>query len=127
MLQTLKADITTDASGDATVELKPGINTNPTGFLHALKYTPGTIATGADLTITGKDSGIPILTVTNAGTSNVWYYPRALPNEVADASAGSSGTEWIPIHDEPVQVVVAQGGATKAGSIEMFLLIKSPY
>jgi hypothetical protein len=127
MLQTLKADITTDASGDATVELKPGINRNPTGLILALKYTPGTIVTGADLTITGKDSGIPILTVTNAGTSNVWYYPRALPNEVADASAGSSGTEWIPVNDEPVQVVVEQGGATKAGSIEVILLTQSPY
>jgi len=127
MLQTISVDITTDGSGAATVELKPGLNRNPTGLIVSFKYTPGTIVTGADLTITGKDSGIPILTVTNAGASNVWWYPRALANEVADAAAASSGSEWIPIDDEPVQVVVAQGGATKAGSIEVTLLTQAPY
>ena len=125
MLVTVKTDIVTDASGDATVYLANGKTIN--GLLMSMKYIPGSIATGADLTITGETTGRPILTVTDAGTSNVFYYPRALLNEVADASAGISGTEIIPIVNERIKVVVAQGGNGGAGSIEATLLVDSPY
>lgn len=127
MFSSASADIVTDDSGDATVYLAHGVSRKPNGFLVMLKYTPGTLATGADLTITGETSGIPILTVTNAGTSNVFYYPRALNNEVADAAAGSAGTEFIPIKDERIKVVIAQGGNAGAGSIEAYLMTHSPY
>lgn len=127
MFSSAKADIVTDASGDATVYLSHGLNRKPNGFLVALKYTPGTLDTGADLTITGEDSGIPIMTKANAGTSNVFYYPRALVNQVADGAAGASGTERIPIRDERIKVVVAQGGNATAGSIEAILQVNSPY
>lgn len=127
MFSSVKADIVTDASGDATVYLSHGINRNPNGFLIVLKYTPGTLDTGADLTITGETSGIPVITVTNAGTSNVFYYPRALLNQVADAAAASSGSELIPIKDERIKVVVAQGGNAGAGSIEAILMVNPPY
>jgi len=88
MFSSAKADIVTDASGNATVYIAPSINRGLNGFLVCLKYTPGTIATGADLTITGETSGIPIMTKADAGTSNVFYYPRALLNAVADGAAG---------------------------------------
>ena len=127
MFSSAKAEIVTDASGDATVYLTHGTNRPPNGFLVVLKYTPGTLATGADLTITGETSGIPILTKSNAGTSNVFYYPRALLNEVADGSAGSAGSEFIPIKDERIKVVVAQGGNAGAGSIEAILINNPPY
>jgi len=127
MFSSAKADIVTDASGNATVYLSHGLNRKPNGFLIALKYTPGTLDTGADLTITGEDSGIPIMIKTNAGTSTVFYYPRALINQVADGAAGASGTERIPIRDERIKVVVAQGGNAGAGSIEAILQVNSPY
>ena len=127
MFSSAIADIVTDASGNATVYLTHGINRKPNGFLVALKYTPGTLATGADLTITGEDSGIPILTQADAGTSNVFYYPRALNNAVADGAAGTVATEFIPIKDERIKVVVAQGGNAGAGSIEAILMNQSPY
>lgn len=127
MFSSVKADIVTDASGDATVYLQHSLNRNPNGFLVCLKYTPGTLDTGADLTITGESSGIPIITVTNAGTSNVFYYPRALNNAVANAAAGSAGTEFIPIKDERIKVVVAQGGNVASGSIEAILMTHAPY
>ena len=127
MLEKMKASIVTDASGNATVYLPPDVNNKPNGLLMAIKYTPGDIDTGADLTITGEDSGTPILTVTNAGTSNVFYYPRALLNDVADAAQGSGGTEIIPICKERIKVVVANGRDTKTGSIEAILLTDSPY
>jgi hypothetical protein len=92
-----------------------------------LIYTPGTIDTGADLTITCEDSGIPILTVTNAGTVKKFYYPRARLNEVADASEATSGSELIPLRDERIKVVVAQGGNAASGSIEAVYLVDFSY
>lgn len=127
MFSSVSAEIVTDASGDATVYLSPGINRKPNGFLVVIKYTPGTIATGADLTITGESSGIPILTKADAGTSPVFYYPRALNNAVADGAAGSAGSELIPIKDERIKVVVAQGGNGGVGSIEAILITHPPY
>jgi hypothetical protein len=128
MFSSAKADIVTDGSGNATVYLSHGENRKLNGFLVALKYTPGTIDTGATLTITGETSGIPIITKTSAGTSNVFYYPRALANEVASPGATVAGTtERIPIKDERIKVVVSLGTATKAGSIEAILQVNSPY
>lgn len=127
MFSSARAEIVTDASGNATVYLTHSINRKPNGFLVALKYTPGTIETGATLTITGESSGIPILTKANAGTSNVFYYPRALNNAVADGAEGSAGTEVIPIKDERIKVVVSSGGNAKTGSIEAILITHPPY
>lgn len=127
MIVSVKSAIVTDASGAATVYLEHGINRKPSGLLLVLLYTPGTLETGTDLTITGETSGIPILTVTNVGTSAKFYYPRALMNDVADGAAGISGTEIIPIRDERIKVVVAQGGNAKTGAIEALLLADSPY
>lgn len=127
MFSSPKADIVTDASGNATVYLAHGLNRKPNGFLVCLKYTPGTIATGADLTITGEDSGIPIMTKANAGTSTVFYYPRALLNAVADGAESTNPSEFIPIKDERIKVVIAQGGSGGIGSIEAILATNSPY
>lgn len=127
MFASAKAEILTDASGDATVYLQPSRNNNLNGFLVLLKYVPGTIATGADLTITGETSGIPILTITNAGTSTVFWYPRALLNAVADGAASSNPSEFVPIKDERIKVVVAQGGNGGAGSIEAWVVTNPPY
>jgi hypothetical protein len=127
MFSSAKADITTAADGSATVYLAPSINRGLNGFLVLLKYTPGTIATGADLTITGETSGIPIMTKTDAGTSIVFYYPRALLNAVADGAASTTPSEFIPIKDERIKVVVAQGGNGGAGSIEAWVVTNPPY
>lgn len=127
MFASAKVDITTDASGNATVYLTHGENRKLNGFLVALKYTPGTIATGADLTITGDSSGIPIMTKADAGTSNVFYYPRALLNAVADGAAASNASEFIPIKDERIKIVLAQGGNGGVGSIEAILINNPPY
>ncbi len=127
MFSSAIADIVTDASGNATVYLSHGFNRKPNGFLVMLKYTPGTLDTGADLTVTGESSGVPIATIANAGTSNVFYYPRALNNLVADGSAGTIGSEFIPIKDERIKVVIASGGDTKTGSIEATLMVPAAF
>lgn len=127
MFSSSKIDIVTNSSGAATVQLTHGQNRKLNGFLVCIKYTPGTIDTGADLTITGEESGIPILTKANAGTSTVFYYPRALINAVADGAEAASPSEFIPIKDERIQVVIANGGDTKTGSIEVILINNPPY
>lgn len=126
MFASAKADILTDASGDATVYIQPSRNNNLNGFLVELKYVPGTIATGADLTIT-TESGRPIMTKSNAGTSTVWYMPRALLNAVADGAESTNPSEFIPIKDERIKVVVAQGGSGGEGSIEATVVTNPPY
>lgn len=126
MFASAKANILTDASGDATVYIQPSLNNNLNGFLVELKYVPGTIATGADLTIT-TESGRPIMTKSNAGTSTVWYMPRALLNAVADGAESTNPSEFIPIKDERIKVVVAQGGSGGAGSIEATVVTNPPY
>jgi len=117
MLQTTgRVTITTDASGDATVYVGTALR----GYLIALLYRPGTLDTGADLTITGESSGIPILSKSNLGTGDSWLFPRALPTN-ANASTGPLGTipsELIPLMKERIKVVVAGGGNALSGTIE---------
>ena len=127
MFSSAIADIVVSAGGAATVYLTHGISRKPNGYLVALKYTPGTLAAATDLEITGESSGIPILTITDAGADVVFYYPRALNNAVADGAVGATNSEFIPIKDERIKVVVAQGGNATAGSIEAIFMTHSPY
>jgi len=123
MLHKTSTTITTNGSGAATVYLGSKLR----GFLYALKYSPGTIATGAVLTITSETLAAPILIKSGAGTSDVFYYPRALATEVADGSDGPAGSQMIPIVNERVKVVVASGGDTTTGTIEAIYFTAPPY
>jgi len=116
MIQSVSATITTAADGTATVYVGSKIR----GRIHAIKYVPGTIVTGADLTITGNTHGTPIVTLTDAGTSTVWVYPRALASKVADGSDATDAFVDIYLEGESMKVAVAQGGATKTGTITLF-------
>lgn len=117
MLRKITKTITCNASGVATVT----IGTNIRGYLHALYYRPGTIDTGADLTVTVTGTGAPILTKVNLGTGNSWLYPRALPTN-ANSATGPLGTipsEQIPIVDDTVTFGVAQGGNGGVGAVDL--------
>jgi len=142
MLQRVTADITTDSSQNATVRLGKRLR----GRLVQIVYRPSfmkngdassaPLDTGADLTITTEQdipappsgpaspsipAGTPILTKINLGTGTSFLYPRAKPTIANDATGGlgSVPSEMIPLVNECVKVVVAQGGATKSGSIEI--------
>lgn len=127
MFSSGKAEIVTDASGNATVYIAPGVNGSLNGFLIQLKYTPGTIDTGADLVITAETNGTPIMTITNAGTSIVFWKPRDFANSVADGAASTTPSEFIPLKDERIKVVVTNGGSGGAGSIEALVVTNPPY
>lgn len=111
--------ITTDSSGAATVY----IGTKIRGTLYALIYKPGTLDTGADLTITTETTLQPILTKVNLGTGNSFLYPRAKPSIANDATGGLNSTPSVPIPiiNERIKVVVAQGGNTLTGTIQAII------
>lgn len=127
MIQATSATITTDGSGDATVYLTVGTNRKLSGQVHAICYEPGTIVIGADLTITGETTAVPILVKADAGTSNVWYHPRVIPNKNTDGAAFTDVAADIHVVDERIKVVVAQGGDTKTGTITVYIETNSPY
>ena len=121
MIYGYEATITTDGSGNATAYVTVGTNRKLHGKVHAIKYSPGTLDTGADLTITGETSGVPILVKSNAGTADVWFYPRVIPNKNTDGAAFTDVEECIVVYDERIKVVVAQGDATKTGTITCYV------
>lgn len=118
MLTLVTLSITTAADGSATVKSAQAYN----GLLYGLKYVPGTLATGADLTIgvTQSEYDATILTITDAGTSEVSWYPR-------NSTCGATGTSnsdalvYPPVVGH-VQVVVAQGGNATSGTLYAYIL-----
>ena len=117
MLIQYTATITTHVSdGSATSYLGSCIR----GRVVAIKYDPGSIATGAGLTITGETTGVVVLIKASAGTAIVWYYPVAAANKVADGSAATAEVEvWL--YNERLKVVVASGGNSKTGTITLYV------
>lgn len=112
---------TTDASGNATVYTEV-----TQGLVHAIRYEYNNAATGADFTITCGRSGQAIITVTDAGTSSVTWYPRAATATVANAAAlyaagGTAVLTPIPVADEAIKIVVAQGGNTLSGTLHIYV------
>lgn len=119
--------ITTAADGSATVgqsttTAKPAI----IGELCAVKYMPGTIDTGATVTITcvaGNGSAKPLLTKATAGTADLWFYPRDLMHAVADGAAltgAAGGDRTEPLLDGQIKIVVAAGGNGGVGSVTIY-------
>jgi hypothetical protein len=115
--------ITTHVSDGTATTLAPS---GVLGELYAILYVPGTIATGATVTVTcvGIDgSSKPLLTKASAGTSNTWYYPRDLVNAVADGAAltgTAGGDRCYPILAGVVKVAIASGGNSKAGKLVVY-------
>ena len=110
------------SAGTATTLASSGV----IGKLEAVLYIPGTIDTGATLTLTclGIDgSEKPLLTLANAGTSNVWLYPRDLVHAVANGAAltgTAGGDRACPILAGVVKAAIASGGNSKAGKVVLY-------
>ena len=115
--------VTTDASGDVTAYTDQQVN----GEVVAIRYVPpgaSPLDTGADVTITGTDSGTPILTITNLGTSAVSMAPRQATVTTANAAAlyaaaGTAVNDRIGISGEKIKIVVAQGGNAMSGKFHI--------
>jgi hypothetical protein len=116
MIQSVTATLTVDGSGDATVYLGSRLR----GWILAIKYVPGTLATGTDLVVTGETTAIPILTAANVGTSTVWYHPRAFASQNTDGADATDAFVKIPVLNERIKVVVDEGGVSKEGTMTVY-------
>lgn len=101
---------TTDALGDVTITA----DNKSIGYVEKIVMDYDDGATGADLTFTNEDGTVTtsVLTITNAGTSDVTWLPRSLANKSTDGSAFTDVAEKIFVTGQ-MKVVVAQGGNAK--------------
>lgn len=112
--------ITTDASGDFT-GYTPVVN----GFVQGVRFVDTDLDAGADITVTCDVSGQAIVTLTNqANTATV--LPRAATHDVAGAAllyaaGGAAVSDLIPVADERIKVVVAQGGNATTGTLHVYV------
>jgi hypothetical protein len=99
------------------------------GRVLQITYVPDAstpLDTGADFTITGEDTGTPILTITNVGTTAVTMAPRQATVTVANAAAlyasgGVAVLDHIYLAGERIKIVVAQGGTSKTGTLYVLI------
>jgi len=96
------------------------------GRLYAIEYRPGSIETGATVTVTCEGKGSkPLLAKANAGTANSWYYPRDLVHAVSDGAAltgTSGGDREMPILDGTPKATISSGGNSKTGYVTLYYL-----
>lgn len=125
MVKVLTVAVTTNGSGAAT-----GYTAPVSGLVRAIAYVPhGTtpIDTNGDIVVSANTSGMAILTKANIGTSAVQWFPRAPTAAVADGAAllyaggGAAVCDLIPVADEAVKIVVANGADTKSGTFYVFI------
>ena len=108
--------LTTNASGAATAYSEAF-----TGMIEQLLYVPGTLDTGAGLTITDEATGLAIVTVSSAGTSALRISPRAATVDASNAASlyaeSGEAVETRMAVVGRVKVVVASGGDTATGRL----------
>jgi hypothetical protein len=111
-----------NASGAATVYSAQPVS----GRVLQLRYVPDGSApldTGADLTITGEDTGVAIATLTNIGTSAFTKVPRQATHGITGTALVYAGTDPVaePVYlaGERIKVVVAQGGVSMTGTLHV--------
>lgn len=109
--------IVANSSGAATVYAGSRIN----GVVHAIKYEPGTLATGATLVVSGETTKVPILTKASAGTTDVWFYPRAIPNKTTDGAVFTDVACGLHVFEERIKIAVTGGDAAGAGTITFYV------
>lgn len=118
MIHDIRIPFTTTSGGAATEY--PTFWPGPSRLLSVM-YDRGNVDTGADLTLSYDlyDVVETLLTITNAGTSDVVWYPRRVVQGATGVDlTGTSGGDTEPylLMGRP-KLVVAQGGATLTGAI----------
>lgn len=107
---------TTAADGSLTVT----DTRNIVGYVEKAVMDYDDAATGADITITEEAVvSQSIITITNAGTSDATYYPRASCVTTANAAITNSFTKAFVTGS--LKMVVAQGGNAKGVRMLVYL------
>ena len=117
--------VTTNSSGAFT-----GYTPVSSGYVRAISYVPHgatPLDTNADIVVSGNTSSIPVLTQANIGTAARTWHPRAATHAVADGAAalyaagGTAVNTDVPVADESVKLVVANGGDTLSGTFYVYV------
>lgn len=115
-LTTYTFSVTTDGSGDASVDSPHPVS----GKVDQVRYEPADsdeLDTNADVVIKGATSNNIIYDADDIGTSAFVVRPRAACVNAADGSAWTDDVTARPVvYNELINVTVAQGGATKSGT-----------
>jgi len=119
-LRSLVVPVTSAADGTATAYSEA-----VSGYIEAIVYTKTDYTDGVDFTITAETSAIGIWTESNVNASTV-RHPRAATHHqdgtaALHAAAGTAVNDKIPLVNERVKIVLASGGATKAGSFRVIV------
>jgi len=116
----LNAVLTTDASGNVAATVMG----SAFGRIVAVEYDPGTLATGADITITDH-LGASIIVLTDAGTTKRRFRPTANITTNVGVAVTAATTATMTDRDIYVagnmSVAVAQGGNTLTGTIAVIV------
>lgn len=117
-MKKVRLDITTDGSGNATVQSE---DKDLEGLLYAVQLIDGDFDDGVDLTLTSEDGNLanPLLTKADFNTDQM-VYPRTL--EHLNTTGGNLTTHTMPIVLGRLKAVIAQGGATKSGSVVAYII-----
>ena len=119
-----RLDVTTDASGAATVYSEGGVK----GLVEQIRYTPDAgspLATGSDIVLSEENTGLPIVTKANIGTSAFTLAPRQPTHLNSDgsaalyAAAGAAVLSRIALTGGRIKLVVAEGGNTLSGRFDV--------
>jgi hypothetical protein len=110
--------VTTDGSGDATA-YSPFLS----GLLHQIQYVKTDYANGVDFTITTETTAQTLWAESNVDAAAT-RAPRQSTHSTAGvaslfAGGGTAVQDRVAIGRERVKIVVASGGATKAGTFHI--------
>lgn len=116
MIRKFSISITTDGAGAATAYSRA-----LSGYINAIQYVKTDFDDGVDFTITSEATGEAILALTDQNTA-VKLFPRAATHSTAGvasvyAGSGEAVNTRIALGADRVKVVIAQGGATKSGTV----------
>lgn len=121
----VRIDVVCDASGNFSGKSFP-VN----GRILQVRYTPDSItplATGADLAISGNESGVNVLTQANIGTVAFTSVPGQPVNNASDgspalfASGGNPLLDYVFVAGERLLLTIAQGGNLGAGRFDIWV------
>ena len=122
-MQLITVPVTTDVSGDATVQII-GVS----GSFLQLRYVPdgsNPLDTGADLDISGDKTGLVFVNHDDIGlTAFTRCYRQATHGTDGSASLFAAGGEpvedYIIAHGENLTLTIASGGASKSGTFYLW-------
>jgi hypothetical protein len=115
--------VTTSSGGAFT-----GYSDVVTGRVLQVRYVPHgstPLDTGADVTITGEISGVPIATLSNIGTAAFMKVPRQATHGVTGTGLVYAGSDAVAepvfVAGERIKLVVADGASVKSGTFSFWI------